>query len=98
MVYGQLLTAAAGFFLASGPLFDASILFAALVGLALVVASACVFNNYIDRDIDAKMQRTQGRGLVLGHVPLTHALIYGAILGAAGLKILILYTNLISAA
>lgn len=36
------------------------------MGVSLVVASGCVFNNYIDRDIDKKMERTKNRVLVKG--------------------------------
>lgn len=44
-------------------------LFAATVaGLALIIASACIFNNYIDRDIDRKMARTKRRPLVTGSI------------------------------
>ena len=33
-----------------------SLFLATTVGVSLVVASGCVFNNYIDRDIDKKME------------------------------------------
>ncbi|MGC6746823.1 UbiA family prenyltransferase [Escherichia coli] len=38
--------------------------------MSLVVASGCVFNNYIDRDIDRKMERTKNRVLVKGLILL----------------------------
>lgn len=37
-----------------------------MIGTSLVVASGCVFNNCIDRDIDLKMERTKNRVLVQG--------------------------------
>src|SRR5437868_2096777 len=88
IVYGNALTAIAGFFLAthitSGP-FQFGTFFAMLAGISLVVASACVFNNYIDRDIDTKMHRTKDRALAAGHIPHSHALIFGAVLGVVGI-------------
>ena len=30
-----------------------------LIGSALTMASACVFNNYLDRELDMKMARTR---------------------------------------
>ena len=32
---------------------------AMIVGTTLVIATACVINNYLDQDIDAKMERTK---------------------------------------
>ena len=97
IVYGNALTAIAGFFLASHGSFQLGVFLAMIAGISLVVASACVFNNYIDRDIDGKMGRTKDRALVSGSIPPSYALIYGAVLGVAGMKLLILYTNLLTA-
>lgn len=36
------------------------LLLATVIGLSLVVASGCVLNNCIDRDIDRHMERTAG--------------------------------------
>jgi heme o synthase len=69
------------------------LLLAALSGTALVIASACVFNNYIDRGIDAKMARTKKRALVSGLVSSQSALTYATMLGLLGFSILIVYTN-----
>ncbi len=68
-----------------------------LFGTSLIIASACVFNNYLDRNIDARMRRTRKRALVTGAVPLRNAVIYASLLGIAGLLILILYTNNLTA-
>lgn len=92
IIYGNAIAAAAGFFIASQKHIDVFLLVAMLFGISLIVASACVFNNYIDRDIDAKMERTKDRALVNGTISLTSALAYGSILGVLG-SIALLYTN-----
>ncbi len=66
-------------------------------GLSFVIASACVINNYIDRDIDSKMARTQKRALVKKTIPGKYALIYAAILGILGFSLLLFHTNILTA-
>ena len=71
IIYGNIFTTIAAYLFAVGmyrhdlapaqyPLI-AFVFFAAVIGLSLVIGSACVFNNYLDRDIDAKMSRTSTR-------------------------------------
>lgn len=93
IIYGNILTATGGFFLASKGQIDWWLLFATLAGTALIIASGCVFNNYIDRDIDRKMARTRKRELVSGLISARCALIYGTILGLAGVLTLSLWTS-----
>lgn len=59
-----------------------------LVGVLLVVASGCVFNNYIDRDIDRKMERTKNRVLVKGLIFFVVSLVYVTLLGIVGFMLL----------
>jgi protoheme IX farnesyltransferase len=98
IVYGNALTTVAGFFLASHASLNWTIFAAALVGESLVVASSCAFNNVIDRDLDAKMERTKRRPVVRGAVSSTAALWYAGGLGLAGLSILFLFANPLSSA
>src|SRR5258708_1541786 len=88
IIYGNTITAIAGFFLASHGHAGVGLLLATLIGLSFVIASGCVFNNYIDRDIDAAMARTKDRPLVIGRVSGRVAIIYGTILGILGFSIL----------
>jgi protoheme IX farnesyltransferase len=89
------LTAAAGFFLASGWLgrYDWWLFLALFAGSSLVIAAACVINNYLDRDIDSKMERTKKRATVTGKVGKRGALVFTAVLFIAGLGILSLWVN-----
>ncbi|KQQ50652.1 protoheme IX farnesyltransferase [Pseudomonas sp. Leaf127] len=97
IIFGNVLSVAGGFFLASKGDIDLVVLLAAIIGTSLVVASGCVFNNCIDRDIDQRMERTRNRVLVQGLVSLKLALLYGTILGVAGVGLLYTYANPLSA-
>lgn len=93
IIYGNAITAAAGFLLASAGHIDYWLLLATLLGMSLVIASGCVFNNYTDRELDAKMARTKKRALASGLVSGRSAIIYATVLGLAGFVVLALYTN-----
>jgi protoheme IX farnesyltransferase len=97
IVYGNLFTAAVGFLFASRWHVPLVSILATLAGIGLVVASACVFNNYLDRDIDQAMARTRTRPLVTGAVSGSHALLYGAALGLLGFALLGMFVNLLTA-
>jgi protoheme IX farnesyltransferase len=96
IIAGNIMTALAGFFLASGRSFSPVIFFSMVVGLSLVIASACVFNNYLDRGLDKKMSRTKTRALVTGAISVRHALVFGGALGTFGCAILLFGTNLLA--
>jgi protoheme IX farnesyltransferase len=93
IIYGNLITAIGGFLLASKDHVDISLLIFTLLGTSLIIGSACVFNNYIDRGIDVKMDRTKERALVSGLIKPINALVFGSVIGLVGLLILIFHTN-----
>lgn len=95
IIYGNALTTFAGFLLAciTTRSFSVAVLAGVVAGTALVIASGCVFNNYIDRGIDHRMKRTSNRALVKGTIPAKYALIYATLLGIAGFAALALLTN-----
>lgn len=96
IIFGNLITVTAGFFLASRGEMHFELLLATLLGLALIIASGCVFNNYIDRQIDKKMERTKNRPLIKGLISGRNALFFGTALGILGGLILFFYTNLLT--
>ncbi len=73
--------------------FDAWRMLAVLIGTSLVIASACIFNNILDREMDERMQRTRDRALVRGAISPRAASIYGTSVGLAGFAILLLWVN-----
>lgn len=95
VLLGNVLTAVAGYFLAATGDIDIAVFLAMLSGMTLVIASACVINNLLDRDIDAKMVRTKTRPSVKGVIKPLHIAIYGTLLGIIGTAILIIGTNLL---
>lgn len=96
IIYGNAITAIAGFFLASRSNISFLLLFQTLIGISLVIASSCVLNNIFDREIDKKMQRTKNRALAKGSVLIKNAFAYAIILGTIGFSTLIIFTNLLS--
>ncbi len=98
IIYGNTLTAAAGFLLASRGNIDLILFIPTLTGLAFIIAPACVFNNILDRNIDQKMERTKYRSLATKSIPILNAFIFGLSLIILGIVILICFTNLITLA
>lgn len=93
IVYGNLLAATAGFAIGSYYGINWSLLLLTLAGLGCVIASACVFNNYLDRDIDAKMTRTKERALVKNKISAESALLFAFMLGFLGSILLLFFTT-----
>ena len=95
VLYGNVLTAAAGFLLAAGIIreFNTLLFLATIIGTTLVIASACVLNNVLDRDIDDRMERTKKRATVSGSVSLRGAVIFSIVLFVLGNAMLVAWTN-----
>jgi heme o synthase len=68
-----------------------------LIGGTLSAGSANAVNMYVDRDIDALMERTQGRPLVTGVIEPRNALIFAVGLQVVAFGVLWAGANLLSA-
>jgi protoheme IX farnesyltransferase len=68
-----------------------------LVGGTLAAGGANAINMYVDRDIDAKMLRTQNRPLVTGVIEPRNALVFAIVLEAVSFVVLWAGANLLSA-
>ena len=97
IIFGNSVTAIGGFLLASKGVFNFPLFLAMFEGLGLVIASACVFNNTIDKDLDQKMQRTRNRPLVRGEITSKSAIVFGTSLAVIGFYVLAVATNLLTA-
>jgi len=96
IIMGNLITAVGGFALGSKGHIDPWLFLSTLIGLGLIIASACVFNNYIDRVSDEKMARTKNRALVQKLISVRSAIVFALLMGVAGLVVLAIYTNLLA--
>ncbi len=80
-----LITVAAGFAVAAGNAYDTTVLVHSLIGAALVAAAGGVFNQLLERDADARMERTAERPLPAGRIRPETAAAFGATLLGIGL-------------
>jgi protoheme IX farnesyltransferase len=92
------LTSAAGFCLGSKGQFDYVALTNALFGIALLSSGIATLNQYIERDLDARMRRTHARPLPSGKLSPAQALAFGVALTVAAEIYLALFVNLLTAA
>ncbi|OGW82454.1 MAG: protoheme IX farnesyltransferase [Omnitrophica bacterium RIFCSPHIGHO2_02_FULL_51_18] len=93
LVLLALLASISSFYMASKGALDTALLFHALLGSALVGGGANALNQFIERDLDAKMARTQNRPIPSGRVPDKKALLFGALFSLGGLLYLFLFVN-----
>lgn len=96
IVYGNMLHVLIGVLLALRYQHEWSAALGVVVGTAFVIASACVINNIIDREYDAKMQRTKSRPLAAATLSVTQAAIFAGILAIIGFTILATTTNMLT--
>ena len=64
-----------------------------LVGTTLIVGASNALNMLIERDVDGLMERTRHRPLVEGRLPPAAALVFGTVLAAAAIPLLLLAGN-----
>ncbi len=90
-----LVTTCVGFYLGSQGMPDYLRLLPTLIGTALAAAGTLALNQYMERDVDAKMRRTRQRPLPDGRLQPTDALLFGVVVTAVGLLYLTVATNVL---
>jgi protoheme IX farnesyltransferase len=91
------LTALFGFYLASPGPIDVALLANLLIGTALSCAGAGVLNMAIERRADGAMHRTRNRPVPAGRIPVGTAVSFGGILATAGVALLAVKVNTLTA-
>lgn len=84
---------AAGYFLGAKSIEPLGVFFAMLAGTALSSGGAAVLNNYMERDCDTRMARTQTRPIPQGIVTPNEALVFGLVLSLLGVLLLAWLVN-----
>jgi protoheme IX farnesyltransferase len=90
-------TAMAGFALGVRDTWSWLLLASTLAGTALSAAGAAALNQWWERDLDARMKRTQDRPLPAGRMGASDALLTGVVLSVSGVLCLALFANLLAA-
>jgi protoheme IX farnesyltransferase len=95
-----LITAGAGFFLASttGHPLDLVLMLQALFGIGLAASGACGLNEYVEWEADARMRRTAGRPVPSSRMSPRAALYFSSLLVGLGLLQLQLFVGAVTAA
>jgi protoheme IX farnesyltransferase len=93
-----LITTFVGFYLGTQGMTDYLRLLPALIGTALAATGTLALNQYMERDVDAKMERTRLRPLPEGRLQPADALAFGVVTTVAGLLYLTLAVNALSGA
>ena len=73
-----------------------TVFFFGLIGISFLAASSAVVNHFFGKQIDAKMNRTSKRPLVLGHISDRQAIIFSVLLYASGSIMLLNFTNFLT--
>ncbi len=92
------ISALAGFLLGAPEGLDGWLLGFTVLGTALSSGGAGVLNHYLERRLDARMRRTANRPLPAGRVRPAEAIALGGLLIIAGVAVLLLRVNLLTAA
>jgi protoheme IX farnesyltransferase len=91
------LTAAAGFYIASASRFDAVLFFHSMTGILLLAFGVAALNQAMEKRTDALMERTAGRPLPSGRVSPLEAWLFGGLLSAIAILQLGVFVNQLTA-
>jgi protoheme IX farnesyltransferase len=97
VVYLIVFTAMVGMLLAADGTVPMDIFVFGLLGIGLAAASGAAINHVVDEHIDRIMERTRNRPLVSGALEQKSALIFAFALGAAGISMLVIFVNPLTA-
>lgn len=92
------ISTAVGFCFGAGPHLSLLTLFNALLGTGLMAAGSATLNQWYERDIDARMNRTRRRPIPAGTISADSALYFGIATSLLGLIDLWAFTNIEAAA
>jgi len=88
-----LVTTSVGFHLGSVGAVDPLVFFHTVIGITLSAAGVLTLNQFLERDVDARMARTRSRPLPDGRIQPAEALAFGMTLTLAGLACLAIMVN-----
>jgi heme o synthase len=97
ILFMVLVTTFLGFYMAKRGIDDPWLLVFTLIGSGLTCAGASVLNQYLERDVDALMNRTKRRPIPTGLISAADALGFGLSLILFGLAVLFVKVNLLTA-
>ncbi len=92
-----LVTALGGMFMAANGKPSMNLILLVFGGGVLASGGANALNHYLDRDIDARMERTQSRPVAGGRILPYQALLFGLVLNLLAFTIFGLFVNILSA-
>ncbi|BFM09881.1 heme o synthase [Simiduia litorea] len=93
----MILTSVIGMLLAVPGMVPIDILILGNLGIALCAGSAATVNHLVDRHIDQKMARTFNRPVAGGRIDPMRALLFALATGLAGMAILLVFINALTA-
>jgi protoheme IX farnesyltransferase len=91
-----LVTTLVGFYMGSQEGLRLVLLFHTILGTALVAGGASALNQYVERDLDARMMRTRTRPLPDGRLLPNEALAFSAIISVIGVAYLMFFVNVLT--
>jgi protoheme IX farnesyltransferase len=97
VVFLMLLTSIIGMFMAVPGMVPWRVLVFGNLGIGLCAAAAAAVNHLVDRRIDLIMARTHNRPIAQGRLKTVNAAIFAAVLGIAGMAILLIEINALTA-
>ncbi|WOJ97410.1 heme o synthase [Congregibacter brevis] len=92
-----ILTSVIGMFMAVPGWVPLDVLILGNLGIAFCAAAAAAVNHVVDQRIDQRMARTRNRPLAKGRVSNRNAILFALALGVAGMAILLIWINALTA-